>query len=266
MKVIGVSTQLFVWSQVSHNKNIREILEEAALAGYEAVETNLDVVSSEDRMKQFGNILNELSLKPSSFYSGGAFHEEDLAKLSVERILKNAEFAVGLSCHSITVNPDPIGREKTDDELKVQAEYLNRLGEGLKRKDLFLAIHNHTPEMNNNAREFRSYCDMTDPELVSVCLDVHWTYRAGIDPFLITEEYGSRIKALHIRNSANGIWSEALGDGDIDYRAYAKLLEKVNYNGWITVELAYEPRTEVTRSLVENARISREYVREVFGV
>jgi len=266
MRIFGVSTQLYVWSQVSGDKSLEYKLGEVASAGYDGAETDLSTVASLEKMNETKALFDKFSLKPSSFYSGGVFHEAESAKTTVENILKSAEFASQIGCPSITVNPNPKGSEKTDDELKVQAEYLNKLGEGLKSKGMFLAIHNHTPEIVSNAREFRSYCDLTDPDLVSVCIDVHWVYRGGVDPFRLTEEYGNRIKAMHIRNSVDGVWTEDFGDGDIDYHAYRDLLEKINYSGWITVELAYEAKTKITRPLVENAKISREYVRKIFGV
>jgi len=265
MKIIGVSTQLYVWSQVSGDKSLEYKLDEVASAGYDGAETNLDSVASPEKMKEVKAIFDKFSLKPSSLYSGGIFHEAEPAKAVVANIVKSAEFALQMGCPSITVNPNPKGSEKTDDELKVQAEYLNKLGERLKSKGMFLAIHNHTPEIVNNAREFRSYCDLTDPGLVGVCIDVHWVYRGGVDPFKLTEEYGDRIKSMHIRNSVDGVWSEDFGDGDLDYRAYRDLLEKINYSGWITVELAYEGKTKITRPLVENAKLSREYIRKIFG-
>lgn len=268
MKIFGVSTQLYVWSQMNDNKSFADILSEISNAGYDGAETNLTVVADKEKAKEADKLFKKYCLKPSSFYSGGSFHEASSAMATVSDILKMSEFAVELGAPSITVNPNSRtgGGEKTDDELKIQAEYLNKLGEGLKIKEMSLVLHNHTPEIVSNAREFRSYCDLTDPEFVNVCIDTHWVYRGGVDPFELTEEYGSRIKAMHIRNSKDGIWMEDFGEGDIDYEAYRDLLEKINYEGWITVELAYEGQTKITKPLAENIKISRDYIRKVFGL
>jgi len=264
MKVLGVSTQLYVWSQVKPNESLDNILGEVASAGYDGAEMNL--MSSSNKASEIKSILEKHSLKATSLYSGGTFHEAKAAEATIAEILKNAEFALKVSSPSITVNPNSKGAEKTDDELKVQAEYLNKLGKGLRSLGMGFYIHNHTPEIVSNAREFRSYCDLTDPGFVNLCIDVHWVYRGGVDPFKLSEEYGDRIKAMHIRNSKDGIWMEDFGDGDIDYRAYRDLLEKFNYSGWLTVELAYEGQTKITRSLVDNAKLGCEYVRQVFNI
>jgi len=249
------------------SKKLGDMLSEAASAGYEAVEMNLSPLLNPGGLYEVKSLLERNFLKLSSLYSGGVFHESAAAETTVAEILEGARLAAQLGVSSITVNPSPKGgREKTDDELKIQAEYLNKLGSGLQSHNMSLFVHNHTPEIVNNAREFRSYCDQTDPKFVNVCMDVHWVYRGGVDPFQLTQEYGSRIGALHIRNSVDGVWTEELGDGDIDYRAYRGVLESINYKGWLTVELAYEEKTKITRSVVENARLSRGYIRQVFGV
>ncbi|MFC1715231.1 sugar phosphate isomerase/epimerase family protein [Candidatus Poribacteria bacterium] len=270
MHITGVSTQLYVWSQMSDaaSKGLGDILSEVATAGYDAAEIGLALVDNADKAAEVRSLLEKYSLKLSSLYSGGVFHESETAEATVSGIFEGAAFAVELGVPSITVNPASKGggAEKTDDELKVQAEYLNKMGSKLKTYGMSFFIHNHTPEIVSNAREFRSYCDLTDPDFVNVCMDVHWVLRGGVDPFQLTREYGNRVGTMHVRNSKDGVWMEEFGDGDIDYRAYRDLLETFDYNGWVTVELAYEGKTSITRSLVEDARISREYVREVFGV
>ena len=261
---------MYVWSQVSDaaSKSLDETLGEVAKAGYDGVEMNRSHMEGTDKAAEVRSLLDKYNLKLSSVYSGGTFHESGTAGNTVSDIFEVAAFAAELGSLSITVNPASKGggAEKTDDELKIQAEYLDKMGSKLKTYNMSFFIHNHTPEMVSNAREFRSYCDLTNPDFVNVCMDVHWVLRGGVDPFQLTEEYGDRVGAMHVRNSKDGVWMEEFSDGDIDYRAYRDLLKTFDYDGWVTVELAYEKETNPTRPLVEDAKISREYVREVFGV
>ncbi|MCA9444312.1 MAG: sugar phosphate isomerase/epimerase, partial [Candidatus Omnitrophica bacterium] len=69
----------------------------------------------------------------------------------------------------------------------------------------------------------------------------------------------------HLRNSTDGTWSESFGEGDIDYRKIAKILDDIDYQGYLTVELAHEKGTEKTQSLLKDLQDSRDYVKEVFG-
>ncbi len=107
---------------------------------------------------------------------------------------------------------------------------MNRLGAELKKIGLTLAYHNHDMELREAAREFHHMMLGTDPANVTLCLDSHWVYRGSgnsqIALFDIVKLYGSRVSELHLRQSKDGVWTEALGDGDIDYRAFASALRR----------------------------------------
>jgi len=105
----------------------------------------------------------------------------------------------------------------------------------------------------------------TDPDKVGICLDLHWVARGRQDPYRLLQDAGKRVLDLHLRNSRNGVWSEELGDGEIDYGRIGAILKQIAYQGFYTVELAYESKTPHTRSLPEDLQRSREYVQRVLG-
>ena len=78
------------------------------------------------------------------------------------------------------------------------------------------------------------------------------------------KEYGERVVTWHIRQSRNGIWWEDLDTGDIDYAAVAQYAREHHLPRRFSVELALEAGTKITRSVVENHRRSREFIRRVF--
>ena len=120
-----------------------------------------------------------------------------------------------------------------------------------------LMLHAHDPDMADGAREWRYNLQHTNPKLVWMCMDVHWIFRGKQDPMELLREAGRRIASLHVRNSIHGVWSESLGDGDVDYRAVAGFLQGIGYRGLIGVELAYENGTNPTRPLDEDLKIGR---------
>ncbi len=267
----SLATQLYVWLQVyaREQKNLDERLDEAfgevRAAGFDAIEGWLKWCATPEQTAQTGELLKKHGLQLVSMYQGGAYHEREAAEKTVAETLDFAKRARDIGCPMLNVNPNPLGREKTDDELKVQGEYLNRLAHELKNIGLSLVIHFHDPEMRNNAREHRANLANTDPNLVGFCMDFHWVLRGGQDPIMILRETGARARSLHVRNSVNGMWSETFGDGDIDYRQVKTALDDIGYRGPLIVELAYEAQTHITRSLVENERLAREYAVRVFG-
>jgi inosose dehydratase len=266
------ATQLYVWSQIYHREGkeleagMNDVLGEVAAAGYQGVEGSLSSCGTAEGAARLRAMLDGHGLTLTSLYSGGCYYEAARARESLAALLPAAERAAQIGCPAICMNPDVTREWKTDEELRVQAEWLNRVGAALQGLGMELWLHNHDPEMRDDGRELRSNLDRTDPALVGFCADTHWIYRGGGDPLAYLERYADRLRSLHLRNSIAGVWSETLGDGDLDHRAIASQLAAARFDGPLIVELAIEQGTPQTRPLVESMRLSRTYLREVFGV
>ncbi len=270
-KRIPVGSNIYGWGQYYQrmNKNVNENLDEvfSALrdAGYDYLEGFLDTSHPENNAK-FAERMRAKGLRPVSVYTGGHLHEAGKASEVVHKMLEAAKACQEAGFSIVDCNPDPIGREKTDEELKVQVSALNEFGAGLKRLGMRLGVHNHTPEMASHAREFHQNLRQSDAAVVGLCYDVHWVFRGGIAPPEVLKEYGSRVASWHLRQSRDSIWWEELDTGDVDYSAVAQYVQAHRLTAPYTVELAIEKGTKITRSVVENHQRSREFVRKVFGV
>jgi sugar phosphate isomerase/epimerase len=268
---IPVGSNIYGWSQYYQrdgknvNDHIDEVLSALRDAGYDYLEGFVDVNQPEN-IARFADKMRAKGLKPVCLYTGAHLHEASKAQDNVQKVLEAAKVCQKAGFTLIDCNPDPIGRDKTDDELRVQAKALNDLGAGLKALGIKLGIHNHTPEMAKQAREFHHNLQQTDPGLVGLCYDVHWVYRGGILPADCLKQYGTRVVSWHLRQSRVGIWWEDLDTGDVDYDAIARYAKEHQLAAPYTVELAIEDGTKITHSAVENHRRSREFVRKVFGV
>ncbi len=262
-----VGSNIYGWMQSAARE--RKPLEVAAVikslgdCGYDYLENFLNVDQPAENAR-FADQLRAQGLRPVSLYVGAQLHEREKAKARIEKILAAAEVCAKAGFEIINCNADPIGREKTDEELKSQAESLSDLGKGLRRLGLQLGVHQHLPEMASQAREFHSNFQRTRPEWVGFCYDVHWVWKGGLPPLEALQQYGERIVTWHLRQSRKGVWVESLEEGDIDYPAIARYARKHKLSRRFVVELAFEPGTAVTRSMAENHRLSREYVRKVF--
>jgi inosose dehydratase len=121
----------------------------------------------------------------------------------------------------------------------------------------------------NAAREFHHMMLGTDPENVTLCLDAHWIYRgagnSSVALFDVVKLYGARVTELHLRQSAETVWTETLLEGDIDYPALAECLLKAGVKPHLVIEQAVEKETPKTMDAVESHRRSRKYVERVFG-
>ncbi|WP_321476310.1 TIM barrel protein [uncultured Paludibaculum sp.] len=269
-----VAAQAYVFSQVYalHDQKIEdhysEVLETLKGAGFHTVEL-VSQFFAPDVASNNAQSLMLSRLKCPIVYNSGVLHTADGAKTTMQETLalvKRVKASGPLDLLNFNANPKPNKEPKTDAELALQAENLNKLAKDLKKMGVRLMLHQHDAEMAQDAREWRQMLKTTDPKLVEICLDVHWVLRGGQDPMTLLKEAAPRLAALHLRNSKKGVWTEAFGEGDIDYTAVAAFLKQGGFKGYLVVELAYDKQTEMTLSLEANLRSSREYAEKVFDV
>jgi inosose dehydratase len=262
-----VGSNIYGWGQYAQRDHktldVEEVISALRDTGYDYLETFMDVARPEENGR-FAERLKAKGLQPVSLYVGARLHETGKASEVVHKILVASKICRDAGFQVISCNADPIGREKTDEELKTQAAALSELGEGLNALGLKLGVHQHLPEMANGAREFHYDFDHTQPSVVGWCYDVHWVWKGGVMPLDGLRQYGDRVVTWHLRQSRGGIWWEILDTGDVDYAAVAKYAAEHHLPRRFSVELALENGTKITRTVVENHRLSREFVRRVF--
>ena len=252
------------------NSSLDTVLQDVARSGINGYEP---LGTGPAQIDQLGPLLRKNGLAMKSLYVDSVLHKADEADRSIKQVLEIAARAKALGTTIIVTNPSPIrwgGPEnKTDDQLRVQAVSLERLGRQLSATGMQLAYHNHDMELRDAAREFHHMMVGTDPKYVTLCLDAHWVYRgsgnSSVALFDIIELYGARVTELHLRQSVNQVWTEVFGDGDIDYRAVAKRLLAAGVRPHLVLEQAVEPGSTRALDPVEAHRRSCEYAREVFA-
>jgi len=264
--------QAYVWQQWlgrekrSLSGGLDDVVTSLSSAGYRHLELTSAFFTPElaDRSLR---LLEDYRMKLDIVYNGGVMHEAPAAEKTIRETVDLARRLkpAGIQCVNFNPTPKPSGERKTDAELDFQNKAIASLARQIHREGLRLLLHQHAPELAENAREWRHIMNGTDPKQVEICLDVHWILRGGLDPMAFLRESLPRLASLHLRNSRDGIWLEDLSDGEIDYRAVAGELRRSGFRGWLVVELAFDPQTKITRNLTENLRLSREYAAKIFG-
>ena len=221
MIVPGIGAQTYVWRLVYRQQgevmedHLEEVIADIAYAGCDGVVGRLAWMATDAEAEQVADLLDRYQLAMPALHHGDVLHRGEEAEEAIARITdwaRRGQRFVGCSSVTLDARQEP-GRRKTEDELDTQAQSLDRLGAELSKLDGRLLIHNHTPEIEDNARELRATCERTDPQLVNLCFDVCWAYRGGVDPLALIREYPARIRSLHLRNSVDGVLSEVLGEG-----------------------------------------------------
>ncbi|MFZ5831847.1 MAG: sugar phosphate isomerase/epimerase family protein [Planctomycetota bacterium] len=262
--------QLFRRDGRNFNADLDAGLAEVAQSGVDGFEPMITKPEDVDTMAP---LLKKHGLEMRSLYINSLLHVPEGVDTSIANVMDIAERAKSAGTRIIVVNPTPIrwgGPENKDDQqIRTQAAALQKLGEKLHTLGLVLGYHNHDPELRNAAREFHHMMLSTNPKHMSLCLDAHWMYRGSGNSVValmdIVKLYGDRVCEVHLRQSVNGTWTEAFGEGDIDYRELARQLQAKGVRPHIVLEQAPEKQTPKTMDAVEAIRRGRAYAEEVMG-
>lgn len=228
-------------------------------------------IHSADQVGPMAEQLKKAGLELRSIYVGSSLFDPAKVAKEVERIVSLAKSAKAAGTKIIVTNPNPLPNRqgKSDEQLKTQAAALDKIGSELAAIGVTLAYHNHDVELQHAAREFHHMMLATDPRALSLCLDAHWVYRGSdnsqVALFDVVKSYGPRIVELHLRQSTGHVWSEAFGDGDIDYRELVKKLLAIGVRPHLVLEQGPEATTPQTMGPGAVHDRSVRYVRNVFA-
>ena len=168
-----------------------------------------------------------------------------------------------------------------DQEWKLLAEGLNKLGKIAKDKGMTLTFHHHMGTVVQTEEEIDRFMEMVDPELVFLLFDSGHLSFAGIDPEKVLKNYVNRVKHVHLKDirremvekSRNERWSflkgvregvfTVPGDGDVDFAPIFRILEEAGYEGWVVVEAEQDP---AKANPLEYAKKARAYIADKTGL
>ncbi|HWR51117.1 MAG TPA: sugar phosphate isomerase/epimerase [Bryobacteraceae bacterium] len=241
-----------------------QIFSDLSWAGLDALELMDRTLRHNDAVDRIG----ELSRKYKLPVIGTSFdapmwnrekHSEIVedASLVIERLAK-------LGGHTFGISVGDAGRKKTAAELDAQAELVRKLMGICGRNGIVLNLHNHIYEVKDDEYDLRATLKRIPDAKLGPDLD--WLTGAGVDPVGFIRRHARRLIYLHLRDRGpSGVWTEAMGEGVIDYPAIGRALRDIGYAGDVAIELAHPPGFKLTRPLRESWRISREYVRKTLG-
>lgn len=239
-----------------------DVFSDLKYSGLEGVELMEVLLRHDDAVIRLNDLIHkhQLPVTGTSYY-GNMWNKDEHQKIleDVELVLERLH-AVGGTMFGITVGD--AGRIKTEDELDAQAALLKKIMVVCDKNKIEPNLHNHTFEVANGLRDLEGTLKRI-PD-IKLGPDLNWLVRAGIDPVWFIKKYGKQMVYMHIRDQrADGKWTEAVGEGVIDFPAIAKALKEINYNQKAAIELAFDepPKNPVK----EDWKQSREYVRKVFG-
>jgi sugar phosphate isomerase/epimerase len=233
-------------------------------AGLDGIELMHTALRPDDAVERIA----DLSQKHRLPIIGASFSGEMWNRAKHASILKDAEKVVTrlgkLGGRTLGTSVGPAPHKKTPQQLDDQADLLRKIIALCRANGVVLNLHNHTYEVVDNRYDLKgTLARIPDVKLGP---DLNWLVRGGVSPAGFIRRYGERIVFLHLRDqTADGRWSEALGEGNMDYTEIGNALREVQFRGPAVIELAHEGNFKPTRPLRESLKISRDFVRRVLG-
>jgi inosose dehydratase len=170
------------------------------------------------------------------------------------------------------------GSALSSSEWDVYAAGVNRVARKIYDElGLKVTFHHHCAGYVETPDEVRQLLDRADADLVGLCLDTgHWHY-AGGDALACVQEYGERVRYLHLKDfdpairaraiaegldyfqaTKEGVFCE-LGQGEVDFPGVIGAMQKLGYDGWAIVE--QDVLTDDLDAPKRSAARNREYLR-----
>ena len=170
--------------------------------------------------EQFKSFLKDIGLVPLAGGTSMAqmIREDELKKAIESALALDKKYLV---CYWPWLDG---GENKELDDFKVASERLNKIGETCNEMGIRFAFHNHDKEfvpVEGYRWGYEVILRETDPERVSMQLDLYWILKGGGDPLVLFEEYPGRYELFHVKDMEDS--QEKLytcpGYGTIDFKS-----------------------------------------------
>lgn len=204
----------------------QRFLDEVAEAGYEWIELGpygylpTDPKRLSDELAQRG-----LTLSAGTCFT--AFHQGDVWKKTWEHVSEIAELVAALGAKHLVVIPEMWRNPATGEQLadrtlgdgswKALGSGIDRLAKALREEyGVQMQFHPHADSHVDTQQHVERFLEITDPDLVSLCLDTGHIAYCGGDNLALIEKYPSRMGYLHLKQVDPRVLAE-VREGDIPF-------------------------------------------------
>jgi inosose dehydratase len=260
-----------------------EVLEEIAAAGYDGTELGpYGYYPTDAEALRRALAAHRLTLT-SAFVPVRWFEGERLAA-DVEALMSAARLLAALGCPFIVVADglaEAGAAAPQASEWEQAARSMEEAARRLRGMGLRTVVHLEAGSRLATPEDLERLCALTDPELVGICLDTgHYAYSFG-DPREAVKRYGRRIRYVHLKDVDASVRDRVARKG-IDFHGAVRLgiftplgrgcagiaevvtsLLSLGYEGWMVAEQDVLMPLSDGRTPLENARQSREYLRQL---
>lgn len=265
--VLGVHVWVFSSDKPNYDcfPILDQIFSDVKYAGFDAIELMDVSLRHDDAVSRIGDLMQQTGVGIIGASYGQPMWDKSKqaeivndAGIVIERLSKVKGRTLGISVGDAR-------RKKTPDEFDVQADTLRQIGAIGKQYKVVPNLHNHTYEVADGIFDLHNTLQRLPDHRLGPDLD--WLFQAKVDVPTFLKTYGDKIVYMHLRDHLwTGVWSEALGEGIMDWAAITRQLKQIGFAGDMTVELAFPAGFKPTRPIRESLKMSRQVVTQKMGV
>ena len=286
------------WGTIENTEGVRleytQMLDELTWAGYTGTElgdwgfmpTDPMKLKAELESRGLGMIGSWVTVRlyDAAYHQRGVDQAVKVARLLAEVGGNECIINIGDDHSTVHDRHYNTGRIKPEHGLseagwQIYAEGATKVAEAVKRETgLRSCLHQHGSTWVETPEETKKFLSITDPKLLGLCFDTGHYMLGGGDSVEGLKVFADRVWLVHFKDFnpsvvdnakknnwhyqdmiGQGVFNE-LGKGKVDFSAVKKVLEDINYSGWITVEQDILPGMGEPK---ESARRNREYLKSI---
>jgi sugar phosphate isomerase/epimerase len=186
-------------------RDLPAVLEPIRKIGYTEVETYWDIYGHP--APELRRMINDHGLKVPS----GHFNYDGLDS--------KIDYAKALGVQYVICPMLPESMWFTLDGYKRAADQFNIWGEKIHQAGMQFGFHNHNYEFRRfgDTTGFEAMMSRCDAKLVCIEMDCYWITQAGGDPLQMFQQYGNRIKLLHLKDRKPGFPTSQVKDAAAEH-------------------------------------------------
>lgn len=242
-----------------------QVFADVKYAGFDAVELMDVILRHDDAVAKIGDLIQKTGISVIGASYGQSMWDKQKQAEIIDDAGKVIERLSALKGRTFGISVGDAKRKKTPDEFDTQAETLRQIGRIGKQYNVVPNLHNHTYEVTDGLYDLQNTLQRLPDHRLGPDLD--WLFQAKVDVPTFLKTYADKIVYMHLRDHLwTGVWSEAVGEGIMDFGAIARQLKQLGFAGDMTVELAFHAGFTPTRPIRESLKISRQVLKKQFGV
>ncbi|WP_148289527.1 sugar phosphate isomerase/epimerase family protein [Fibrella aestuarina] len=244
---------------------IDQVFADISYAGFEAVELMHVALEHPDSVAKIGDLIGRTGVSLMGASLGQPMWDKSKQAENVDKAGRVIERIAQLKGRVLGLSLGDARRKKTPDEFDVQADTLQKIQAICAQYKVVPNLHNHTYEVADGLFDLQNTLQRVPDSKLGPDLD--WLFQAKVDVPTFLKTYADKLVYMHLRDHRwTGVWSEALGEGIMDWGGIARQLKQLGYAGDLTVELAFPAGFKPTRPIRESLKMSRAVIKKNFGI